>query len=274
MLINIISDLHTEFYSHKKCFDLITNVLYDMKGTTLVLAGDIGRIDTATSYHNLFLTLFLCSERFDHVVWVTGNHEYYTVNDTLTIYKIDRKLKTLSMNFNNVHLLQCSSVIIDGVTFIGCTLWSSINDEAVKRMADFRYIRVVQSETSTCLNKSEYLKLHFKHLAWLTYSVQRNKNYEPLIIVTHHGTHVKCSGKFLDEPTPLNSAFVTHLPQLWFGYYNHVMINGHTHECVYFQDGGAKFISNCYGYWDEEHCQRETLGKVILDTVDFYRRLT
>ena len=94
MKINFISDLHLEFGPME---------IELGGGDILVLAGDIdikGRVDWINDI----------AGRFNHVIYVLGNHEFYhgAMNN---VYK-----ETRESLVDNVHLLENESIIIDDVT--------------------------------------------------------------------------------------------------------------------------------------------------------------
>ena len=101
--ILVLSDLHLEF-----------GAVEVPRGTAdvVVLAGDIhvGRDGLAWA-----------KEAFPDqpVVYVLGNHEYY--GDVF--HRLALELKSLARG-SNVHVLERDAVDIDGVSFLGCTLWT------------------------------------------------------------------------------------------------------------------------------------------------------
>jgi Icc-related predicted phosphoesterase len=66
-----------------------------------------------------------CSERFPHVILIAGNHEHYNGDFAKTVAHIKDVLGYLK----NVHVLEKESVEINGVTFVGATLWTDMNRE-------------------------------------------------------------------------------------------------------------------------------------------------
>ncbi|MEZ9461556.1 hypothetical protein AB4178_07490 [Vibrio splendidus] len=55
------------------------------------------------------------------VIYVLGNREYYSGD---TIIELPDKLKAYSMKYDNVHVLNNDSLIINDVAFHGCKLWT------------------------------------------------------------------------------------------------------------------------------------------------------
>ena len=126
MKISVCSDLHLEFGDLD--FDNTDGA------DVLVLSGDIlvakklkqhdpHGIMEGTHSQRLHEFMQRCSERFKHVVYVVGNHEHYDGDFTYTVDIIKDHLSYLK----NIHILERETIEIDGVTFIGSTLWTDMN---------------------------------------------------------------------------------------------------------------------------------------------------
>lgn len=112
MKIALMSDIHAEFYRHE------TNWLPPLPDNpdVLVLAGDnhVGGqlID--------FVARICDALPSTQIILIAGNHEFYR----------QYRLKTLAMyrevyaNHKQVHFLENTSVDIEGIRFIGATLWT------------------------------------------------------------------------------------------------------------------------------------------------------
>lgn len=156
-----VSDIHHEFRQgiHR----------LERTAPTLVLAGDIGNLSTRDS-----LTEFIdyCSRNWDNVVYVLGNHEYYSktmpMDDTL------KTIRKIVEPYANVHLLERDIVIIDGQRYLGCTLWSA--PISSHRLNDFKMIR---DHTET-LSLEQFQKNHVRDVNWLYDNLQEGD-----IVVTH-----------------------------------------------------------------------------------------
>lgn len=82
----------------------------------LVLAGNIGHARTLE--YNEFLKY--CSETWKHVVMILGEYEFCADMTAEHTWKLHRQVVS---KYDNVHLLENSSVVIDGVRFFGSTFW-------------------------------------------------------------------------------------------------------------------------------------------------------
>jgi predicted phosphodiesterase len=224
MKIKIISDIHTEFHRDrgiKFCKELSTD-----DTDVLVVAGDFGTIDT------LYVSLKVLCERFPHVVYVTGNHEYY--GSTREV--VHRSLKKLSKRFSSFHWLRNDSVEIDGQRFVGSTLWFPSSHDAWSqedRINDFRLIDGFGD--------------------WVYKANEKAQNYlnqnieEGDVVVTHYlPSWISVAPQYKDDK--FNCYFVCDMlqtildakPSLWF--------HGHTHESCDYKVDKTRVVCNPYGY--------------------------
>lgn len=227
----------------------------------LILAGDIGR---ANQSHYVVYLRQLC-EIFDTVILVPGNHEYYQASKpTHTFAEVDSLLA--SFDIPNLVVLQKGSLVVNGVRFIGCTLWSNVdvdNPYVKLDMSDYYKIYTKKDETDitrrswTKLHPSLVLDTHRDHVRYLTHAIAASK--EPVVVISHHcptNRHLlprkdtcSLSGCFA---TPLD---VTH-PDLfkrpviaWIAGHSHRIMN----DYVDFPDGNrVLMLMNACGYPSEK----------------------
>ncbi len=109
MRVNLISDLHLEFG------DLVLP-----GGDVLILGGDIVEAKHLTQSKYVRFFNEECS-KYREVIYVMGNHEHYG-------FKFDNTYQQLADNLpGNIHLLENETYELDGVVFIGATLWTDLN---------------------------------------------------------------------------------------------------------------------------------------------------
>ena len=130
MRIHILSDLHNEFRE-------LTG--YGAEADVTVLAGDIDLGERGFAW--------ACSAFAERpVIYIAGNHEYYGHAIPSLTNKLLRK-----KNPGTVRFLECTGVTIQGMRFLGCTLWSDFEiagdmagsmQASQDRMNDYRKIRV------------------------------------------------------------------------------------------------------------------------------------
>lgn len=103
----------------KRCFQYFSDLHLERKfklpkinqvADNLILAGDIGYPKTEI-YKEFFKQ---CSEKYNHVFVVDGNHEWDQENPDPKRFE----------SFNNVHLLNNSHIELENSVIIGTTLWT------------------------------------------------------------------------------------------------------------------------------------------------------
>jgi hypothetical protein len=171
--LNILSDLH---------LSLGPLTLPETNADLVVLAGDIGRPNFAASWASSFAK---------PVLYVPGNHEFYGDSIVGTV----NELKQLCAG-TKVHVLHNDEVIVDGVRFLGTTLWTDFMlfgegakraaamEEAVRSMRDFSRIRAGQG-SEVLFTPADAAGLFTIQAAWL-----ESRLTEPFsgqtVVITHH----------------------------------------------------------------------------------------
>jgi Icc-related predicted phosphoesterase len=104
-----------------------------MAADVLVLAGDICVATDVWPYddeyvntkslriHKFFMD---CSREFEHIIYVLGNHEHYHGDIATSIKQLKENLKYIP----NLHIIERGVVEINGVLFLGSTLWTNMNE--------------------------------------------------------------------------------------------------------------------------------------------------
>lgn len=130
MKIAICSDIHLEFADINLQNTENADVL--ILGGDICVAADLGRPDPhgfmEGARSNRIVDFFKrCSFQFPHVIYIMGNHEHYHGDFGTSANKLKSMLE--SNMLSNVYLLDKESKVINGVTFIGGTLWTDMNKE-------------------------------------------------------------------------------------------------------------------------------------------------
>ncbi len=233
MLIRPMSDLHIEFFD----FEPI-----EVPADVVVLAGDI-----LTEHYGLQWA----RTRFPGlpIVYVMGNHEFYGARYECVLERAREEATK-----QRIHLLENDQLVIDGVRFLGATLWTDFELEepqlprsiayryANESMVDFSIIRYGDGMMSA----QDSREVHLQSRRWLA-----EKLAEPFdgktVVVTHHLPHPGSVDRQFHRH-PLNPAFASDLSglvrppvDLW--------IHGHTHcSCDYEPVDGTRVLCNPRGY--------------------------
>lgn len=234
MRIQILSDLHLEMNPCE----------VPVAGDVIVLAGDIhvGTDGIAWAEAQFSST---------PVVYVAGNHEFYhqLFPDLL------QDLRTEAAG-SNVAVLENDVLIVNGVRFLGATLWTDftlngyvrqeINMAAAKHgLNDFRAIK---KATGELLRPSDVAEVHRRSVEWLR--AQLSEGHDgPTIVVTHHAPCIMSTHP-QNRFNSLTSAFVSNLESLILDFQPAAWISGHTHYCSDYRIGETRLISNQRGYSD------------------------
>jgi len=237
MKILVYSDLHLEFGP----FDPA-----QVEADVVVLAGDI-----ASEHQGLAWAREQFGDR--PIVYVLGNHEFYGAEIDRVIEQTRREATRLRIDF-----LECDSVVIDGVRFVGTTLWTDFAvdvqrqrsvDEAMrlagKHMNDFGMIR----HRGGMLSPQATREFHLQARAWLQERLAEPFNGKT-VVVTHHLPHAN-SVNALFRDHPLNPAFVSHMPELVRAPVD-LWIHGHTHCSCDYMAAGTRVVCNPRGYFPSD----------------------
>lgn len=155
MKIAVCSDLHLEFGDIHLKNEHNADVL--ILSGDICVARDIGRPDPHNfmegARSNRIADFFKrCSFQFPRVIYVMGNHEHYHGDVAESASKIRSMLA--SNMLSNVHLLDKETIDIDGVRFIGGTLWTDMNKEDPTTLA---HIRGMMNDFRICKNSNRTL---------------------------------------------------------------------------------------------------------------------
>jgi predicted phosphodiesterase len=231
MKIHVLSDLHCEFEPfHPPQTD----------ADVVVLAGD-----TCTGTRGIGHAREWFPGR--PVVYVAGNHEYYRESTP----RLNRRLAE-EARAAGIHFLENGEVVIGGVRFLGCTLWTDFelfgerhNSMAAAQamMNDFRLIRVDPDYRR--FRPADARVSHMVSLDWLLGRLDAPFD-GPTVVVTHHAPSLRSvNPRYRDHAaTP---AYATDLEWLLDGRAA-LWIHGHTHVCVDYEMGGTRVLSNQRGY--------------------------
>jgi predicted phosphodiesterase len=235
MRILTYSDLHLEFGSG-------WTLPPEAEGDILILAGDIV---TFMDYGPLDRLLRAWRKP---VLYVTGNHEYYTRRP---MNEEDSKfIRWLATNHAQVTVLRDEEASIDSVNFFGGTMWTDFNGAnqasmqiARDQMNDFR---LIQNADHSVFKPADAIVLHANFVNKL-HSWLRKDLRGPRVVISHHAPVIHPNT--MHHSSPLRPAFNSvdmlkvieeYQPDLW--------VYGHTHECDDQTVGSTRIISNQLGY--------------------------
>lgn len=284
MKLHVLSDLHLEFAPH------LVNEDAARTADVIVLAGDL---------HTGTQAIGWARQSFPDkpIIYVAGNHEFYG-------HHWDKLLEQLrsEAQVHGVHFLENDSVIIDGVRFLGATLWTDFDYfgrakrhanmlAAEAGMNDFKRIKaktILPADVSRILGTSDgkfrpvrwtrkltavhTLARHQASMAWLRDELPKG-DPDRTVVVSHHFPH-KNSCDLSYSSDPLTSIYGSHLDQkVLLG--AKIWIHGHTHCSRNYRIGDSKravrVISNPRGYpfaWLENEYENNEFEPALLLEVE------
>jgi predicted MPP superfamily phosphohydrolase len=277
--IQYLSDIHleTHFNSSKHLFQEILKP----SAPYLALCGDIGY--PGAQLYEPFLKY--CSDNFEHVFYIAGNHEYYNDMKAIKFLKTKQfieksvpedELRRLSMRFSrdtretrtqkireicqqftNIHFLDKETFQIPNTTIIvvGCTLWSKLDMNPYK-LPQFNDFNRICEDKDTLLRPRTYDDWNVEHVEFLGNTLAKIQNESPdlkIVVLTHHcPTYDIIIEKYTEsDPDNMNSFFANKDLVSPFGKNVKAWICGHTHGCKVIDVNGTIVATNTFGYeWE------------------------
>lgn len=249
MKIQLMSDLHVG-HKHKHLPKLSS------EADVLVIAGDI-----SSNYNK-------CYEGIEKVVkgatlpivFVLGNHDYYGNSISGAIKDFRNFFSTKS----NYHFMEKDKVSIDGVNFVGTTLWTDLDKGRGATWAQFAmpdYPNILKSLDQTngqTIDTQDTIDAHNEDMVFLKNNVKKGD-----IVISHHiPSYSLVAPQYIGNS--LTSAFAVDLdnfildnePAFWFF--------GHTHTNWNKKIGNTVCVCNPFGYPFEMYKQykEETLVEI------------
>lgn len=186
------------------------------------------------------------------VIFVAGNHEDYGHNYSVSM----SGRREIRDRYPGLHWLENESVVVNGVRFLGCTLWTDYNlcghpeqamYDANMAMNDHRAIYLTGDDgQQRYFYPADALKIHEQSREWLFRELLR-KHAGPTVVVTHHCPHPNSiAPKFVgDAVTP---AFCSDLSDIIERFQPTLWVHGHTHDSFDYMIGETRIICNPRGY--------------------------
>jgi len=246
MKFKLLSDLHLEFcgiqtfYKEDDIPIWQPTVCEDDKNTVLLLPGDIHVGRKARPW------LEEMCERFAHVVYILGNHEFYN-NEWYDVKEYWMWANTPI----NLHFLDDGVLYLDDVRIIGGTLWTGVSDphmiwQGPKRMTDYQIITIREHGKVRKLNVGDTNKAHFETKEFIRNELEQEWEGNT-IVMTHHLPHPLCVAEYF-KGSDLNAFFVTDLDYIIEKYDIDYWVHGHTHANVDVEVHGTRILCNPMGY--------------------------
>lgn len=264
MKIQLASDLHLEFLQADWPGE---RLIAPVPGAdVLVLAGDIANGADVFKLFSDWPTPTPIP-----IIFVAGNHEFY--GHAMEPMHARMKEGAATSGF---HYLENESVEIEGVRFLGTTLWtdyrlegdrtqSQLMTHAERGLNDHRLIRTGRHLFSA----QDALDRHEASRSWLEAELAKPFDGKT-VVVSHHGPHpLSVHPRFAGSP--LNASFVSDLSELMPGV--DLWLHGHVHDSFDYRVGKCRVVANPAGYitnrrWmterDQFHFENESFNRNLL----------
>lgn len=250
MKIRLASDLHVDLnieyfnVTEQEIIDKLNLDGMDM----LILAGDTAEYPQNLHFCEKLMQLYPELK----IIEIPGNHLYYSCERLwLTMDEIDDRCKDFARSHENYYFLNCNSVVINDIKFIGATMYTKLGER-------FEYIKHI----TNCMNdfkcilfsKNSYLKynhvinIHKKHIKYIIQELNNSK--EKCIVITHHAP-------FFEYMSDISHAFGINLNRTLcrLKYFPEYWVYAHTHvnkdKTLKYKNGEIKCICNQFGYKGE-----------------------
>ena len=282
MKISLVSDVHLEFGDLDFDNDQGAEVL--ILGGDICVARDIAQRDTygvmgpeyrSNRYHDFFQR---CHDRFPHVIYIVGNHEYYHGDFGTSLAHIKDVLSYLP----RLHVLEKESVTIGDVTFLCGTLWTDMNQEDPDTlyrirdyMNDFRIIRdsrypvhYKDSEGHRHTREGRFspeasVEEHRAMIKFVKESIAADPTGRYVVVGHHSPSRLSTHPQYADQ-TMVNGAYSSDLDQF---IQDHPQIrlwtHGHTHHEFDYTIGSCRVMCNPRGYHGHEEQARQWRLKTV-----------
>jgi Icc-related predicted phosphoesterase len=236
MKIQVLSDLHHEFGFRDISFT----------GADLIIfAGD-------TNLGTKGIEWIKSRIKNIPVIYILGNHEYYKGSYPKTLHKI-----ILAAEGTNIHVLENETLVLDGISFHGATLWTNfelfgnprINGSICQeKMNDYKVIRKDPSYSK--LRSIDTYNIHQCSLKWLANSLEASSTTQN-IVITHHAPSIKSIPKqYLNDI--ISSAYASNLEDFILKYQPEYWIHGHIYQPSRYSIGETTVLCNPHGYINEK----------------------
>ncbi len=245
-IIQYASDLHLEYPRNR---DFLAQNPIQPVGDILILAGDIV---TNTGRHKIQHLYDQWQQQFKYIISIPGNHEFYGSDVAESYPTLDEKLAL------NHHLLNNTTIELEGVRFIASILWTHGPEDQMKKLEkksnDYRLIRYGEGgEPAVKLRATDVSAMHTQSVHFLTHELAKPFTGKT-VVITHHlpSYNLMGFGAYMGIlkyycASNLNRLLKAHPADYW--------VFGHLHYSIEKTMFGTRYISNPLGYMTEDQYQ-------------------
>lgn len=238
MQLQIVSDIHTEFYGKDQGRKVLQRIAKDTSSEVdaILIPGDL-----STTKGLRYAFSRLCDD-YKNVIYTPGNHEYYGSSKS----EIAELLQEVKEKHSNLHILDRDVVEIEGQRFVGCTLWFPPTHFVISYPHYTNDMKLIKADRDKFCRLQHWILEEFSiNREFLSREVQKGD-----VVLTHYipcpeGIHPNWQGQagnafFMGDVTDI---IQSNKPKLW--------TFGHTHDALEFKLGDTQFYCNPVGYPQE-----------------------
>ena len=230
----ILSDLHNEFSVYIPDFE-------ERSVDVVILAGDIDK-----GSKGIYWARSQWPDK--EIIYIAGNHEFYGKIRGHVMAEL-----RIAAKETGVHFLENEQIFINGIRYLGCTLWTDFKlfgekvqlacmSQAIKELNDFRVIY----EGDKVFSPTDSVKLFNNSHNFLRDNLADNYFHGKTVVVTHHlPSNQSIANRFKKDM--LSSCFASNIDH--FLGYSELWIHGHTHDSFDYTTKGTRVICNPRGYF-------------------------
>lgn len=239
----LVSDLHLDFED-------INDEMFSTVADILIIAGDTVEVRDVARKNRYAQFFKRCSENFEHVLVICGNHEYYHG----AIPKSTEKFREFLKPWPNIHLLQNETFQFKGITFIGATLWTDIGKRdpigvhnAGDLMNDFRGTIRKSDMDFLRFTPSDSIREHSISLEFFREQVKTAPG--DVVVISHHApSSLSIDARYRDQHYD-NMCYYSDLSEFILNRNKiKVWCHGHVHNLFDYQIGECRVLCNPRGY--------------------------
>lgn len=265
--IRVASDFHLEGFSSSKPEQLVLQFLqkdYRDSESVLVLAGDI-----SSKPEQLMIFLSLIRERFEHIIYIGGNHEKYRHDfdewdkqfpELLTEIQCIREEKWNNFSYST----KVGEIYLHDVRFLFGTLWADGGKNTEEQLQVERFLNdfylIQKGEKRFTI--FDMIDVHTEQKGLLKQLLEIPYLGKTVIITHHMPSYSLCHPRF---GTDCNGGFASNCDELLKEYEPNIWIHGHTHDRSAKMLYNTLVVCNPTGYVTEWNNGFSSIGPVFID---------
>jgi predicted phosphodiesterase len=228
----------------------------------IILAGDICPVHCLPKYHKMIKNIN------KPVLAVFGNHEFYNNEKTWFMMTETKEIIKEKLSDTGVIFLDDSSFQIDGVNFIGSTLWSNMKfaDYNMPHLGNPMVMKYIENSINDfnprIIKEFSVQKMMYLNEISQKYILNNIKEGAKNVVITHFPPNRRSlDTKYRNSV--LNTYFINDIEDSYFEGV-HTWIHGHTHASCHYEIGNTKFYCNPRGYSYNSRSENENFNHQFL----------